>query len=148
MFSEWIAEQLAIVQSHEDQNPEVLVLTHGDLFADNVIVRPDCTLAVIDWETLSLDRPFLDVGMAVVGLARVGTTLPLDRLHDLVAGYSDARQLTVEQDHLLVEVLHAAIITAYHRYYRHVIRYPDERLQGTYHEIWEFAAGLSTLGPS
>ncbi|GAA4132304.1 hypothetical protein GCM10022416_11940 [Actinomadura keratinilytica] len=32
-------------------------------FSDNLIVRPDRRLAIIDWETISLDSPLLDLGM-------------------------------------------------------------------------------------
>ena len=99
---------------------------HGDLFDDNVIVDQRDELFVLDWETVSLDDPLLDLGMAAVGLAQEDGVLSPSRLEALVGGYRLIRLLTEEERVALpFEIEHAALIIAFHRYYRHNVRFPD-----------------------
>ena len=109
-------------------------LIHGDLFDDNVIVRDDGGLSVLDWETLSLDDPLLDLGMAAVGLAQdEAGLLDTDRLHTLLGGYEKQRPVPGSEGALLpLEIEHAALIIAFHRYYRHNVRFPNPE-RATYH---------------
>ncbi|MFF9819020.1 phosphotransferase [Streptomyces sp. NPDC014006] len=135
-FARWLNGHLATIDRHEAEHRRAPVVTHGDLFADNLIVRPDGTLAIIDWETASLDDPLLDLGMAAVGLARNDEgTLNAERLALLIDGYTRLRPLTAE-DHaeLPTEIAHAAVIIAFHRYYRHSVRFPDPT-RATYHRL-------------
>jgi Ser/Thr protein kinase RdoA (MazF antagonist) len=125
-FASWLTEQLEVIKEHEARHKRAPVIAHGDLFADNIICRPDGSLAVIDWETVSLDDPILDLGMAAVGLAQDQGQLSPDRLHLLVTGYTDVRPLPPgDLDELPTEVTHAAVIIAFHRFYRHHVRFPD-----------------------
>ncbi|MFF7333647.1 phosphotransferase [Streptomyces sp. NPDC008150] len=99
---------------------------HGDFHADNIVVRPDGTLAVLDWETATVDDQLLDVGMALVGHAREGEGLSPARAETFVAGYRQVVDLT-ESDlrRLPSAVEYAALIIAFHRYNRHHVRFPD-----------------------
>lgn len=108
-------------------------MTHGDLFDDNIIVRTDGRLTVLDWETISLDDPLLDLGMAAVGLAQEAGELAPERVKALVAGYDQVAPLSEEDVAALPgEIGHAALIIAFHRYYRHNVRFPDPS-KSTYH---------------
>jgi homoserine kinase type II len=69
-FADWITRQLDTITRREATHQRTPVPAHGDLFADNIIVQPTGDLSVIDWETVSLDDPLLDVGMAAVGLCQ------------------------------------------------------------------------------
>ncbi|GAA2160266.1 hypothetical protein GCM10009727_73230 [Actinomadura napierensis] len=112
-FADWLRSGLAKVRAQEDRLTDGPVICHGDVFADNLIVRPDETLAVIDWETVSLDGPLLDLGMTLLGLANVDGRLDKKRADLIVSGYADRRSLTREQYATLPwEVEHAALIIA------------------------------------
>ncbi|MCO6003389.1 phosphotransferase [Actinoallomurus purpureus] len=143
-FAEWLSERLDAVRREEGALPSVPdVVSHGDLFADNLILRPDDKLAVIDWETVSLDSALLDLGMTLLGLANVAGRLDHDRAHQIVTGYTKVRPLSDEEVATLpTEVEHAALIIAFHRYHRHNIRFPDERKRHLHEEMYGFVDSL------
>lgn len=87
-FAKWLTGNLTTIKEREAQRQCAAVLCHGDLFADNIICQPDGTIAVIDWETISLDDPLLDLGMAAVGLTQEDGLLSSRRLHLLIDGYT------------------------------------------------------------
>lgn len=128
-FADWLSTHLTTVRQREADLPSMPdVISHGDLFADNIIVRPDNTLAIIDWETVSLDSALLDLGMAILGLAKINGKLDQKAAAQVITGYHAVRPLTEEQTSALpTEVEHAALIIAFHRYYRHNIRFPNPR---------------------
>lgn len=119
------------------------VVTHGDLFDDNLIVRPDGGLAILDWETVSLDDPLLDLGMAAVGLTREDGLLVYERLNALVSGYVEISPLSEDElTALPSEIEHAALIIAFHRYYRHNIRFPDPAHSTIHTEMVTFVESI------
>lgn len=125
-FADWLIRRLDRIRVSEETHQRPLTIAHGDLFADNVIVRADGGLSVLDWETVSVDDPLLDLGMAAVGLAMGDGVLASERVHALVEGYSEVRALPASDvSALRDEIEHAALIIAFHRYYRHNIRFPD-----------------------
>ncbi|MFI0719785.1 phosphotransferase [Streptomyces sp. NPDC021224] len=134
-FAAWLDRQLTKIDRHEADHRRPSVAVHGDLFADNLIVRPDGGLSVIDWETASLDDPLLDLGMAAVGLCQtpIGFLSPT-RLTLLLDGYTPRRPLPPEdRAQLPIEITHAAVIIAFHRYHRHNVRFPNPA-RASYHE--------------
>ncbi|MGP2440188.1 phosphotransferase enzyme family protein [Streptomyces sp. JW3] len=133
-FAQWLMSRLDRVRAAEADILRAPCLIHGDLFDDNVIVRDDGGLSVLDWETISIDDPLLDLGMAAVGLAQdEAGLLATDRLHTLLDGYEKRRPFTATDRALLpLEIEHAALIIAFHRYYRHNIRFPNPE-RATYH---------------
>ncbi|WP_069885933.1 phosphotransferase [Streptomyces luteocolor] len=132
-FAAWLTERFNRIHQAEATNRRSRAVTHGDLFDDNIIVRADGSLTVLDWETISLDDPLLDLGMAAVGLAREDGELVPERVKALVSGYEQIAPLSQEDMAALpAEITHAALIIAFHRYYRHNIRFPDPS-KSTYH---------------
>ena len=88
-------------------------LTHGDLFADNLLLR-DGTWHVIDWEYASVDAYVVDLGIAAVGLCRAGIRLDHRRLGELVEGYERRRQLRpAERSALPAAIRHGALVLAF-----------------------------------
>ncbi|WP_405539129.1 phosphotransferase [Streptomyces antimycoticus] len=125
-FAAWLTDWLDRVRAVEAENERPSRVVHGDLLVDNVIVREDGRLSVLDWETISLDDPLLDLGMAAVGLAQDGGVLAPRRLDALLAGFGDVAPLSDDDAAALpMEIVHAALIIAFHRYYRHNVRFPD-----------------------
>lgn len=94
-------------------------VTHGDLFADNLVEAPDGSLWVLDWETASLDDPLLDLGMTVVGLGIEDGVVRTERVGALVDGYRRVRPLAPDELHRLRELaVYAGSIVAFNRYVR------------------------------
>ncbi|MGW2087486.1 phosphotransferase [Streptomyces sp. NPDC001880] len=132
-FAAWLTDQLSRIHQAEAVSSRPRTVTHGDLFDDNIIVRTDGSLTVLDWETISLDDPLLDLGMAAVGLAQEDGALSPERVKALVSGYEQIAPLSEEDAAALSgEIIHAALIIAFHRYYRHHVRFPDPS-KATYH---------------
>ncbi|MFG2143166.1 phosphotransferase [Streptomyces sp. NPDC048696] len=115
------------------------VLVHGDLFADNIVVGEDGELVILDWETASFDDPLIDLGMAVVGLCRVGAEFHAHRARRLVEGYARAAKDTeIDPADLLDAAVYASVVIAYHRYVRHHLTHPDPANHHLYREIPPF----------
>ena len=133
-FAAWLANRLERARAAEADNRREPRLVHGDLFDDNIVVRDDGHVSVLDWETISVDDPLLDLGMAAVGLAQDDTgVLSCRRLEALLRGYEKTRSLTLpERSTLPLEIEHAALIIGFHRYYRHNVRFPNPQ-RATYH---------------
>ncbi|MEU8787381.1 phosphotransferase [Streptomyces sp. NPDC048637] len=151
-FAAWLTACLKRVCSAEADSERSPKVAHGDLFADNVIVRDEGALSVLDWETVSLDDPMLDLGMAAVGLAQEDDVLVPERLSALVAGYQALAPLSeADAAALPLEIEHAACIIAFHRYYRHNVRFPDPS-KSTYHlkmiKFVESVRAVTQHGPS
>lgn len=145
-FADWLQRGLADVQADEDRLGDEAVICHGDVFADNLIVRPDGTLALIDWETVSLDGAVLDLGMTLLGLANTNGTLDRDKADPIVTGYTRQRPLTEAQLAALPgEIEHAALIIAFHRYYRHNVRFPDPAKSHMHIEMIGFVDSLKDV---
>lgn len=144
-FAAWLAARLERVLADEAEVRSPDVVSHGDLFADNLIVRPGGDLTVLDWETLCVDSALLDLGMAVVGTAQVDGRIPRHRAESVVAGYGERRPLAApERAALPGAVEHAALIIAFHRYYRHNIRFPDPAKAELHREIVAMVEGLES----
>lgn len=77
--------------------------------------------------------------MAAVGLAQEDGELAPPRLKALVEGYEKVRLLAEEDRRALpVEITYAALIVAFHRYYRHNVRFPDISKSAYYLEMIKF----------
>ncbi|MGY5083279.1 phosphotransferase [Streptomyces nigrescens] len=147
-FAAWLAARLERVRSAEADSERSRKVTHGDLFADNVIVRDGGALSVLDWETVSLDDPLLDLGMAAVGLAQEDDVLVPERLSALVAGYQECAPLSeADAVALPLEIEHAACIIAFHRYYRHNVRFPDPSKSAYHLKMIKFVESVGAAAP-
>lgn len=146
-FAQWLTKHLDAVQrreAHLTQVPDVI--SHGDLFTDNLLVKPDGELAIIDWETVSLDSALLDLGMTLLGLAKVDGRLDQEAAGRILHGYDAVRPLSPEHaDAVRSEVEHAALIIAFHRYYRHNIRFPDAAKSRIHEELIGFVQSLDSF---
>ena len=143
-FTAWMESRLAVVGRHEADRRWTPCAIHGDLFADNLIVRPDGGLSVIDWETASLDDPLLDLGMTAVGLCQdTAGRLSAERLGRLLDGYCRLRPLPPQdRADLPVQIVHASVIIAFHRYHRHNVRFPDAERATHYRRMIGFAESV------
>jgi homoserine kinase type II len=143
-FAGWLTGRLDRIRVAELRARREPCLVHGDLFDDNIVVRDDGHLSVLDWETISLDDPLLDLGMAAVGLAQDGAgLLSSERFEALLRGYEKRRPLTMEDRAVLpLEIEHAALIIGYHRYHRHNVRFPNSERAAYHREMVRFAESV------
>lgn len=147
-FAGWLAHRLKRVRE-ERGKPRRSAIAHGDLFADNIVVHRTGHLSVLDWETVSLDDRLLDLGMAVVGLGREDNTLVASRVTALLEGYMSVVPLTSEEmSSLPMEIEHAALIIAFHRYFRHNVRFPDPGKSRLHTGMVTFVESIGDLAPA
>lgn len=141
-FATWVAKHLQNAQPLFDLDaPQCIV--HGDFFADNLVVKDDGSIAVLDWETASVDTATMDIGFAVVGLACVDGELDMTRANALVQGYENKRTLTHEEQALLKNaVMYAGVRSAYFRYVRQHIWYPNPAKFDIYKEMQRFVESV------
>ncbi|MEU2102333.1 phosphotransferase [Nocardia sp. NPDC019255] len=143
-FADWITTRLDRVRDLHSTQPDTF--THGDLFADNIIVCPDNSLVILDWETASNDDPLLDLGMTVVGLIGTAARLTTERVHRIIYGYNRIRHLGSTDQHLLPRMIeHAGLIIAFHRYYRHNVRYPNPDYADMYRSMVAFVEAVDGI---
>ncbi len=142
-FANWLTARLDRVRAAEADTHRPLRLSHGDLFADNIVVNDGSRLTLLDWETLSLDDPLLDLGMTAVGLAQENGRLAVERVRALVDGYRSVVPLTDEDLAALPTAIeHAALIIAFHRYYRHNVRFPNPDKQTIHLAMIDFVDSI------
>ncbi|WP_170201524.1 phosphotransferase [Actinocorallia herbida] len=147
-FAAWLTARLAAVRDREaGLPPRAQVISHGDVFTDNLVVRPTGDLALLDWETVSLDSDLLDLGMTLLGLANAGGRLDAGRAALIVDGYTKTRPLTPADLAALPDhTEHAALIIAFHRYHRHNIRFPNPAKAVIHREMIAFVDSLEGAG--
>src|SRR5439155_450943 len=68
-------------------------IIHGDLFHDNLIVKGDKVVAVLDFEAASRGKFIFDLATAVNALCFDGEGYNLKRFEALIAGYESLRAL-------------------------------------------------------
>lgn len=137
-FLAWIRTRLSMIDFRSVQTP--MSIAHGDYFADNVVVMESGDLAILDFETASVDVPILDIGFAAVGLCRRDGKLEPDRLRLLLDGYQSVRQLQpTELGYLRNSIIHAAAKLAFDRYIQYHIRLPEPAKQHSYEEMTALA---------
>lgn len=138
-FAQWLRRHLKR-SPRMDGTRRRHCFVHGDFHADNIVVRPDGSLAILDWETATVDDPLLDIGMALVGHARVGEALSQERAGEFIVGYREAGDLEDgDLRQLPRAVQHAALIIAFHRYHRHNVRFPDMAKAQMFREMMDIA---------
>jgi homoserine kinase type II len=79
----------------ENKLPKGII--HGDLFHDNVIVKGDKVVAVLDFEAASRGKFIFDLATAVNALCFDGQNYQLRRFEAMIAGYEAVRALSLAE---------------------------------------------------
>src|SRR5262245_63800270 len=74
-------------------------IIHGDLFADNLIMKGDKVIAMLDFEAACRGKFIFDLATAVNALCFDGEQYHLKRVEALIAGYGGIRALSLAQWH-------------------------------------------------
>ena len=79
-------EELEYLQNYlENKLPKGII--HGDIFADNVMIKGDKVVAVLDFEAAGRGKFIFDLATAVNALCFEGGRYALKRFESLIAGY-------------------------------------------------------------
>jgi homoserine kinase type II len=79
----------------ENKLPKGII--HGDLFHDNLILKGEKVVAVLDFEAASRGKFIYDLATAVNALCFDGATYQLKRFEALIAGYEALRALSLAE---------------------------------------------------
>ncbi len=122
-------------------------LTHGDLFADNIVFTPDGKFVVLDWDTSCVDLFVVDIAISITGIANSHGTIDVQRASELVAGYSKIRPLTDRESAIMREAIeYAAFALAVWRFRRHNVHFPDPKTADRYLEAVRLAESVRSPG--
>jgi len=79
----------------ENKLPKGII--HGDLFHDNLIIKGDKVVAVLDFEAASRGKFIFDLATAVNALCFDGQNYQLRRFEGMIAGYEAVRALSLAE---------------------------------------------------
>ena len=135
--AEWIRRRLVKLQALFPSNDSHRwTAVHGDFIGAN-IVEDAGQLFAIDWETLTIDEPMLDVGMSLLNMCVEGTSFDDARASLFLEGYRRSGR-SIAETLIRPGVEYAAVILAFHRYRRHHIRFPNPARHDYYRIMVDF----------
>lgn len=117
-FARWVLSLLGRNEAVLRRNSE-RVPTHGDPFRENVIVRPDGRLVLIDWEEASLDLPGIDLGVALLAHC-AGHALDASRAEVFLSGYRADGGAPLSLAEAMEFAAYAGLVLVYRRYRRYL----------------------------
>ena len=134
---EWAESKESLFSTNE-------VFVHGDLFPDNIIEEaPGGAYVTLDWETATIDSPILDLGIAAVACAKQYGRPLTEVSKALVESYvtegvSNEQMPLFSCGNVVIAAKYAAVMLAYHRFFRQVIRFPNPEKADIYKELLAF----------
>ena len=122
-YIEWLSEKNSYLEKHIPANLP-LALIHGDVFFDNVIVREDQLIAIIDFEEACHYYRCFDLGMLIVGACSDREGVSFDKAARFISGYQKETTLQpIEKETLQIFTVYAAVATSFWRFRQyHLIR--------------------------
>jgi homoserine kinase type II len=89
-------EELEYLQNYlENKLPKGII--HGDIFADNVMIKGEKIVAVLDFEAAGRGKFIFDLATAVNALCFEGNRYALKKFESLIAGYETLRTLSLAE---------------------------------------------------
>ncbi|MEL7425092.1 MAG: homoserine kinase [Bacteroidota bacterium] len=116
-FHHWLQEQTAYFQPFLSPDlPKAIV--HGDVFDNNVIVKPrKGRVVIMDFEEAAHYYRAFDIGMTIIGVCLEGQKVNVGKARQLVAGYQSELELTAaERSSLQAFVVYAATAMSFWRH--------------------------------
>jgi homoserine kinase type II len=101
-YVDWLSEKTSYLHKSIPQHLP-MALIHGDVFFDNVIVKGDQLMAIIDFEEACHYYRGFDLGMAIVGACRDRQGISFEQAGWLILGYQKKTTLqSIEQYNKLI----------------------------------------------
>jgi len=129
-FVSWLRVSLESTDHVEtDVVPQGLV--HSDFWPDNIVVSPEQSFTIIDWENTAVGNFTFDIAWALPGLVlnKADYSVDTTRLRSFFRGYESVRPLQPEERDILGDtLLRTSAMIACHRFRRHHVTKPDPSL--------------------
>ncbi|GBF31720.1 homoserine kinase [bacterium MnTg04] len=142
-YIDWLSEKNGYL---EKRIPEHLpmALIHGDVFFDNVIVKCDQLMAIIDFEEACHYYRSFDLGMAIVGACRDRIGISFEKAEWFIRGYQQETTLPlIERETLKTFAVYAAVATSFWRFRQYHLLRPEPRFFDHHVEMQTIADTIS-----
>jgi homoserine kinase type II len=142
-YIDWLSEKTRYLHKNIPQHLP-MALIHGDVFFDNVIVKGDQLMAIIDFEEACHYYRGFDLGMAIVGVCRDRQGISFKQAGQLIRGYQKKAALeSIERESLKAFTIYAAVATSFWRFRQYHLRRPEPRLYEKHVEMQILADTIS-----
>ena len=134
-FVKWLSLKSRYLQENIPHDlPKALI--HGDLFCDNILVKENRLIAIMDFEEASFYYRMFDIGMAIVGTCIKDHGICFKKAKNLVSSYCNKQLLlTMEKERLQLFAIYGATATAFWRFRQHHIIHKNILLHDRYLEM-------------
>jgi len=147
-YVDWLSEKSSYLQKRIPQNLP-MTLIHGDVFFDNIIVKDDQLMAIIDFEEACHYYRGFDLGMVIVGTCRDRQGICFEKARRFIRGYQNNGTLqSVERECLKAFAVYAAVATSFWRFRQYHMRRPEPHLYDQHVEIQTLADTISEYSDS
>jgi homoserine kinase type II len=142
-YIDWLSEKNSYLQEQIPQNlPRTLI--HGDVFIDNMIVKGDQLMAIIDFEEACHYYRSFDLGMVIVGACRDRQGISFRKAKQFLRGYQNEVTIeSVERESLKAFAVYAAVATSFWRFRQNHLLRPDPQFDDKHVEMQTLADTIS-----
>ncbi len=142
-YIDWLSEKNSYLQERIPQNLP-MTLIHGDVFFDNIIVKDDQLMAIIDFEEACHYYRAFDLGMVIVGACRNRQGISFQKARQFLRGYQNDMTLeSVERECLKAFAVYAAVATSFWRFRQYHLLRPEPKLYDMHVEMQTLADTIS-----
>jgi len=147
-YVDWLSERNSYLQKRIPQNlPTTLI--HGDVFFDNIIVKDDQLMAIVDFEEACHYYRSFDLGMVIVGACRNRHGISFQKARRFLRGYQNDMTLqSVERECLKTFAVYAAVATSFWRFRQYHLLRPEPLLYDKHVEMQTLADTISEYSDS
>ncbi len=147
-YIDWLSEKNSYLQERIPQKLP-MTLIHGDVFFDNIIVKDDQLMAIIDFEEACHYYRGFDLGMVIVGACRNRQGISFQKARQFLRGYqNDITLESVERGCLKVFAVYAAVATSFWRFRQYHLLRPEPKLYDMHVEMQTLADTVSEYSDS
>jgi homoserine kinase type II len=141
-FLDWLKKIETYLKNHFSEDlPKALI--HADIFADNVIIAPDHSPVIMDFEEATNYYRVFDLGMAIVGTCYPSGKINTSAREELLKGYNLVAPLSeAEEKAIIPATIYAAAAMASWRFWQFNIVQPEAGKQEHYRALQKIAEDL------
>ncbi len=138
-FIQWLSVKEAYLQENIPKDlPKSLI--HGDIFYDNIIIKENKLIALMDFEEACSYYRMFDLGMAIVGTCQYDNNICFEKAKHLISGYNkNQKLLSTEKETLQTFTIYAAVATAFWRFRQYHVVHKDKLLHHKHLEMQNLA---------
>ncbi len=138
-YIDWLSEKSSYLRNSIPAHLP-MALIHCDVLFDNVIVKDDQLMAIIDFEEACHYYRGFDLGMVIVGSCRDRQGISFEQAGQLMRGYQSRTTLQpIERETVKAFTVYAAVATSFWRFRQYHIQRPDPRFYDRHVEMQTLA---------